>query len=152
VVARSAGAAQRSPAPLVAAPDGGRSKGANARLIDFAPHSHTHCILRNEIPSAGGKRSKPPFARWGNGPPSRSACFPNPNGQRGDFGDSDKAVLRAEGIQAAVTGIGGANSSRTELLELKRYPVALYHDDAGFCAEVTGFRSALLAASGRRAS
>jgi hypothetical protein len=33
------------------------------------------------------------------------------------------------------------------MLELKRYPVGLYHDSAGFQAEVTGFRSAVLAAS-----
>jgi hypothetical protein len=33
------------------------------------------------------------------------------------------------------------------MLELKRYPVGMFHDAAGFQAEVTGFRNAVLAAS-----
>ena len=127
-------------------------KGADMRLIDFGPHSHTHCILGNE--SVERRRNEiqisiAKVAQWTGRPVS---VFSFPNGQRGDFDEADKAVLRAQGIQAAVTGIGGANNSRTEPLELKRYPVALYHDDAGFRAEVTGFRSALLAAGWRRAS
>jgi hypothetical protein len=32
------------------------------------------------------------------------------------------------------------------MLELKRYPVGIYHDSAGFRAEVTGFRNGLRAA------
>ena len=127
-------------------------KGADAGLIDFGPHSHTHCIFKNETPERRRQEIRTSIRKVNEWTSRPVHLFSYPNGQRGDFGEPDKQVLCAEGIQAAVTGICGANNGRSELLELKRYPVALYHDDAGFCAEVTGFRTALLAASGRRAS
>lgn len=125
-------------------------KGADAKRIDFGPHSHTHCILKNETPERRRDEIRTSIRKvkeWTSRP---LTFFSYPNGQRGDFNEADKQVLRAEGIHAAVTGIGGANNSRTEPLELKRYPIGLFHDDAGFRAEVTGLRSALRAASGRR--
>jgi peptidoglycan/xylan/chitin deacetylase (PgdA/CDA1 family) len=125
---------------------------ADSKLIDFGAHSHTHCILKNESHQRRREeiqKSVRKVAQW----TGRSGrLFSYPNGQRGDFGEVDRQALRAEGIRAAVTGISGANSRRSEMLELRRYPVALHHDEASFRAEVTGFRSALLAAARRRAS
>jgi len=125
---------------------------ADPALIEFGAHSHTHCILKNESDQRRREEietSVSKVTQW-TGRPSR--LFSYPNGQRGDFGEVDRQARRAVGVQAAVTGIGGANDSRTEVLGLRRYPVSLYHDDAGFRAEVTGFRSAVLAATGRRTS
>jgi peptidoglycan/xylan/chitin deacetylase (PgdA/CDA1 family) len=116
-------------------------------VIEFGAHSHTHCILRNESNQRRQEEVRSSIekvAEW-----SRSAVrlFSYPNGERGDFSETDKQALRASGVEAAVCGIGGANDRRTDLLELKRYPVGIYHDQDGFRAEVTGLRTAVLAAS-----
>jgi hypothetical protein len=68
--------------------------------------------------------------------------FAYPNGQRRDFGPCDQETLRVEGIEAAVTGIAGANSAGADVLALRRYPVGMYHDELGFRAELSGIRSA----------
>ena len=120
-------------------------RNADSELVEFGAHSHTHCILKNECEQRRQEEvaiSIRKVAEW-TGKPTR--LFSYPNGQRGDFGETEFRTLRAEGIDAAVTGIGGSNHSRLSMLELRRYPVALFHDDSGFRAEVTGFRSALLA-------
>jgi peptidoglycan/xylan/chitin deacetylase (PgdA/CDA1 family) len=126
-------------------------KGADMSLVDFGPHTHTHCILRNESAERRQEEIRTSIRKVSEWLTRPVVLFSFTNGQRGDFDEADKQVLREEGIQAAVTGIGGANSSRADLLELRRYPISLHHDEAGFCAEVTGFRSALLTVSGRRA-
>lgn len=123
---------------------------ADKTIIDFGAHSHRHCILKNE--SAATRRdeiqtSLHKVSEWTSSP---SRLFSYPNGQRGDFNDADKEVLRAEGVDTAVSGIRGANSNRADMLELRRYPIALYHDDVGFRSEITGFRNVLLTLSGRR--
>jgi peptidoglycan/xylan/chitin deacetylase (PgdA/CDA1 family) len=118
-------------------------------LIELGAHSHTHCILSNETAARRQHEiqiSIGRVAQW-TGRPVR--LFSYPNGQRGDFGEIDKQALRAAGIAAAVSGIAGANGRRSDLLELRRYPVGIAHDNAGFCAEVTGFRTALLRSAGR---
>ena len=122
---------------------------ADPRLLDFGAHSHTHCILKNETAERRRQEirtSVRKVAEW-TGRPAR--LFSYPNGETGDFNEADKAALRAEGVEAAVTGVGGANDSSFDAFELKRYPLTLYHDAARFRAEVTGFRSALLSATGR---
>ena len=120
---------------------------ADHELIEFGAHTHTHCILGNESrerreQEIGSSIDK--VQQWTGRP---VLLFSYPNGERGDFGEVDKELLRAKGIQAAVTGIAGANGRRFEPLELKRYPVGLYHDAVDFRAEVTGFRTAVLRAS-----
>jgi peptidoglycan/xylan/chitin deacetylase (PgdA/CDA1 family) len=120
-------------------------RSADTQLIEFGAHSHTHCILKNETRERRQEEivsSIRKVAQWTERP---VRLFSYPNGERGDFGEEDKQVLRANGIKAAVTGIGGANHRSTDLLELRRYPVGLYHDAADFRAEVTGFRTAVLA-------
>jgi len=122
-------------------------RASDPHLIEFGAHSHTHCILNNETRERRREEirsSLDRIAQW-TGRPVR--LFSYPNGERGDFGETDKEALRARSIQAAVTGISGANGRRSEMLELKRYPVGMFHDAAGFEAEVTGFRNAILAAS-----
>jgi len=127
-------------------------KTADQKLIEFGAHGDTHCILRNESPERREREIRSSIARVGelSGRPVR--FFSYPNGERGDFNESDKAILRAEGIHAAVSGIAGANNRDSDLLELKRYPVTIGHDRARFRAEVTGFRTGLLRLAGRRIS
>lgn len=121
----------------------------DGELIELGAHSHTHCILRNESRERRDteiRDSIRKLAEW-TGAPVR--LFSYPNGQKGDFDEADKRVLREEGIQAAVAGIAGANSRRTDRLELRRYPVGLFHDASSrFSAEVTGLRSAVRAVAG----
>lgn len=122
---------------------------ADSGLIDFGAHGHTHCILGNENRERRQheiRTSIRKVAEW-TGRPVR--IFSYPNGQRGDFDQDDKSVLRAEGIVAAVSGIRGSNSASTDPFELRRYPVGLFHDQAGYSAEVTGLRKGLLLATGR---
>jgi peptidoglycan/xylan/chitin deacetylase (PgdA/CDA1 family) len=112
-------------------------------LIEFGAHGHSHCILRNETRARRDEEitlSIDRVARW-TGKATRT--FSYPNGQLGDFDGSDKQLLRARGIEAAVTGVPGRNQDGRDLLELKRYPVGIYHGKAGFVTEVTGFRTAL---------
>ena len=127
-------------------------KSADLEWIEFGAHGHTHCILKNESRERRREEIQTSIdkVRQWIGRPVR--LFSYPNGERGDFDESDKDVLRASGIQAAVTGIGGANTSDSDLLELRRYPVGLWHDESVFPAEITGFRNALLTARRRLAS
>jgi peptidoglycan/xylan/chitin deacetylase (PgdA/CDA1 family) len=112
------------------------------QLIDFGAHTHTHCILSRESRERRHHEIRASILKvqeW-SGKPVR--LFSYPNGERGDFDQTDRNVLAAEGITAAVTGIPGANNHRADLLQLRRYPVGLYHHDAAFRAEVLGVRTA----------
>lgn len=127
-------------------------RAADSTLIEFGSHSHTHCILRNETRQRRQQEIHTSIEKVAQWTGRRTRTFSYPNGERGDFGETDKEVLRAAGVEAAVTGIGGANSSRAELLALRRYPISIDHGDASFRAEVSGFRTAVLAAARRLAS
>ena len=121
---------------------------SDTELIEFGAHSHTHCILKNETAERREEEIRNSISKVSQWTGTTVRLFSYPNGQSGDFDETDKEILRAAGIQAAVTGIAGANSRDADVLALKRYPIALSHNDAGFRAEVTGFRAALLAARG----
>lgn len=112
-------------------------------FFEFGAHTHTHCILENETTSRRREEIGTSIATVSKWTRRRVLFFSYPNGQVGDFGEVDKQMLRAEGIEAAVTGIAGANRTGSELLALKRYPVGIDHDRASFSAEVTGFRTAV---------
>jgi peptidoglycan/xylan/chitin deacetylase (PgdA/CDA1 family) len=116
---------------------------ADPHIIEFGAHSHTHCILGNESRERRRQEidSSIDRVRQWTGRPVQ--LFSYPNGECGDFGETDKEDLRANGIEAAVTGIGGANDGDADLLELKRYPVGMGHDRAAFAGEVTGLRTAV---------
>ncbi len=124
-------------------------KTLDTRLISLGAHTHTHCILSNERSERRSEEIRTSVrmvAAWG-GQPVR--LFSYPNGQRGDFDESDKQILRREGVDVAVTGTAGANSSRIDPLALRRYPIGIFHDDeSSFCAELTGFRSVLRSVAG----
>lgn len=113
-------------------------------LVEFGGHSHTHCILANETEPRRLEEIRlcTVLIRQWTGRPVR--LFAYPNGGLTDFGGFDQKALRAQGIAAAVTGIAGANTADTDPLVLRRYPVGLYHDTAGFRAELSGLRSAIL--------
>jgi peptidoglycan/xylan/chitin deacetylase (PgdA/CDA1 family) len=121
----------------------------NEGLVEFGAHTHTHCILSNESHERRRDeiRSSVAKVRQWTGKPECS--FSYPNGQRGDYGEFDKQVLRGEGIDNAVSGMTGANTPRTDMLELRRYPVGLFHDDAAFLVELMGVRRLLRAMGGR---
>jgi len=113
-------------------------------LIEFGGHGHTHCILSHESDTRRRDeihRCTDLIAGW-TGRPVR--LFAYPNGQPTDFGAFDQDVLRGAGITAAVTGIAGANAASADPLALRRYPLGLHHDTAGFRAELSGLRSAIL--------
>ena len=122
---------------------------ADPRLIEFGAHSHTHCILTNESRLRRREEILTSIDKVEQFTGRRVLLFSYPNGQREDFDELDKEVLRSRGIEAAVSGMAGANDGRADALELRRFPVGMYHGDAGFRAEVAGFRAALLAVRGR---
>jgi peptidoglycan/xylan/chitin deacetylase (PgdA/CDA1 family) len=118
-------------------------RSADSDLLEFGGHTDRHCILRNETPerrAAEIRTSIRKLREW-TGRPVR--LFSYPNGQQEDFSEGDKQVLREQGVEAAVTGIPGTNSRETDPLELRRYPVGLFHTRHGFKAEVAGLRTAL---------
>lgn len=121
----------------------------DASLIEIGAHSHTHCILRNESRTRREQEIRVSIRRLSDWGGKAIRVFSYPNGEPGDFDDWDKEILRAEGVEAAVTGIGGANGPETDLLALKRYPVTLQHDNSRFRAEVCGFRNAMQSLAGR---
>lgn len=118
-------------------------KRLDRKLIDFGAHSHSHCILRNESPARREwelQQSIETVRSWTGG---RGHLFAYPNGARGDFNEMDKSTLQSLHIKAALTTIPGANGPACDPLELRRYPVGLFHDENTFVAEITGFRSLL---------
>ena len=113
-------------------------------LFDFGGHTHNHAILGNEtrevrrweilesmrrIPEQGGRDA---------------AVFSYPNGQKGDYDEGDKAVLRSIVCKAALSGIAGINPAGADMLELRRLPVSLGHTSHAFHAELSGLRHKLL--------
>ncbi len=122
---------------------------ADPQLVDFGAHSHTHCIFRNESRARRTQEIQTSIRKVTEWTGQRGRLFSYPNGENGDFDSADKEALRAEGIEAAVSGIGGANRCPCDLLELRRYPITLHHTMERFQAEVTGFRNALRGATSR---
>ena len=125
---------------------------ANPQVLAFGAHTHTHCILSNESLERRCdeiRTSIHKVAQW-TGRPVR--VFSYPNGEPGDFQETDKQVLRSEGVEVAVTGVFGANRRAVDPLELRRYPVTIHHDASRFRGEVTGFRTVLRSMSERRLS
>jgi len=124
----------------------------DARLIDFGPHTDRHPILRNESPTTRETEiatSIKKVTQWTGRP---TQVFSYPNGDRGDFGEFDKQVLRSKGIEAAVTTIPGSNRLGCDPLELRRYSVGLHHSRSAFIAETTGFRTLLMSLAGKTQS
>lgn len=117
---------------------------ANPRILKFGAHTHSHCILRNESPARRAEEIRMSVERVETWTRSKSPLFSYPNGEPGDFSDTDKQILREAGVTAAVTGIGGLNSPDCDPLALRRLPVGLYHDPTGFQVELSGLRSAAL--------
>jgi peptidoglycan/xylan/chitin deacetylase (PgdA/CDA1 family) len=92
-------------------------------LVDFGAHSHTHCIFSNESRERRVyeiSHSVELVQAWSGKP---VFCFSFPNGEAGDFDELDKSVLRANGVQAAVTALLGRNHPDVDVLELRRQPV-----------------------------
>jgi hypothetical protein len=75
--------------------------------------------------------------------------FSYPNGDPGDFGDFDKRVLRALGVEAAFSNILGTNQPGSDLYELRRYGVGLNHSMASFIAELAGLRAFMVSLAHR---
>lgn len=118
------------------------------RVVELGAHSHSHCILRNETLERRRREIETSLERVSEWTGRAVNLFSYPNGQRGDFNETDKEVLRARGVVAAVSTITGANRVGQDPLELKRYPVGLYHDRNSFRAEVSGFRTLLRGVAG----
>jgi peptidoglycan/xylan/chitin deacetylase (PgdA/CDA1 family) len=113
------------------------------RLIELGAHTHTHAILRNETPQRREQElllSVRNVREWTGG---RVTLFSYPNGEQGDFDDTDKEILQSQGIIAAFSTVPGANSSDCDWMAMKRYSVGLWHSKSAFVSEVTGFRSGL---------
>ncbi len=124
---------------------------AASALLEFGAHTHTHCILANETAERRQYEIRTSIARVSEWTGRPVTLFSYPNGERGDFSDADKTVLRQCGIRAAVTGMGGVNRAGADALALRRLPVGLFHDQAGFRAEVSGLRSAMMFSGWRAA-
>ena len=122
---------------------------ADRSLIEFGAHGHTHCILGNETPERRREEIRTSVAKVHEWTGAAVRVFSYPNGERGDFGESDKETLRETGVKVAVTGMAGANSRNFDPLALRRYPLTMHHGDAAFRAEVSGFRSGLRAVVAR---
>jgi peptidoglycan/xylan/chitin deacetylase (PgdA/CDA1 family) len=67
------------------------------------------------------------------------ALFSYPNGTADDFGDRDKASLRAAGYVAAVTQIAGVNDKHADRFALRRMNIGRGHTPQLFIAQVSGF-------------
>lgn len=119
-------------------------------LVELGAHGHSHCILRNEAAARREieiSRSVAMLGQWTGRPPR---LFSYPNGEPGDFGEADKAMLRFHGIRAAFTTTAAANGEGADFLALSRYPVTRHHDRPTFAAEVSGLRATLNALVGKR--
>lgn len=92
-------------------------------LVEFGAHSHTHCVLSNESRDRRTheiSHSVELVQTWTHKP---VFCFSFPNGEAGDFDEIDKSVLRANGVQAAVTALTGRNHPNVDVFELRRQSV-----------------------------
>lgn len=68
----------------------------------------------------------------------RNVPFSYPNGQPGDYGLSDMAVLEELGVSLAVTESPGWNTARTPLLALRRQSIGLHTSFTSFLWQVFG--------------
>jgi peptidoglycan/xylan/chitin deacetylase (PgdA/CDA1 family) len=121
----------------------------DSHWVEFGAHTHRHAILRDEPLTQREweiSMSIERIRQWTHRP---VRLFSYPRGNRGDFGEADKRVLLAKGVEAAVTGISGANRTGCDLYGLRRYGVGLNHSGNAFIAEVAGFRTLLNSLMGR---
>jgi len=96
---------------------------ANSGLIEFGAHTASHAILRL-LPEAARtheiENSIRAVQRLADRP---CRLFSYPNGRAGDFDAFDTAVLKAAGIQVAVSTIEGPNPAGSDHLSLHRYGI-----------------------------
>jgi peptidoglycan/xylan/chitin deacetylase (PgdA/CDA1 family) len=126
-------------------------RSADRSVLRFGAHTDVHCILSNETPERRASEIRLSIAKVAGWTGTACRTFSYPNGGRDDFGEMDAKVLRDEGIEAAVTGIAGANTHKIDPLSLRRYPIGLYHVPSVFTAEITGVRSTMLSLTRRAA-
>ena len=121
----------------------------NDGLIALGTHTHHHCILANENLQRRRweiTKSIRALSEWTG---QRVFAFAYPNGDDGDYDERDKEILREHSVSVAVSAQPGTNHSGCDLLELRRYPVGLYHKRHTFAAEITGLRTVVRRLSGR---
>ncbi|MCS7010059.1 MAG: polysaccharide deacetylase family protein, partial [Anaerolineales bacterium] len=113
----------------------------DSSLISLGAHNHTHCILSNETSERRRWEVLTSLRKVGQWAGKPITLYSYPNGQQGDFNEEDKRTLQAAGVTFAVSGIPGANPRNIDPLELRRYPIGLYHDPLAFHGEITGLRT-----------
>jgi peptidoglycan/xylan/chitin deacetylase (PgdA/CDA1 family) len=121
----------------------------DSSLVELGAHSHTHCILGNESRKRRDWEIRTSIRKVSEWSGRQVRLFSYPNGEPGDFNEDDKHILAAHGIEAAVAGIAGSNTHRSDRLALRRFPVGLFHDrPCRFSAEVSGLRATVRSVAG----
>jgi len=95
-------------------------------LIDFGAHSETHAILSLLGSEAKALEIRRSIEKVGALRGQRCSLFAYPNGRRRDFDADCMALLRDQGIEAAVTAVEGVNDDQTPLMELRRIGIGAH--------------------------
>ena len=118
-------------------------------LIDFGAHTHSHCILKNESRDTRKKEIAISVKRVKEITGQYEVPFSYPNGQIGDFDKEDKLCVK-KFCYCAVSGIPGYNDHTSDLFELRRYCIGLYHSLGAFKLEISGTRQIVSRFLGRK--
>lgn len=111
--------------------------------IDFGAHTESHAILtklseekaREEI-----KNSKKIIKEKAD---NVSNVFAYPNGQKNDFDENIKKIVREENFENALTTIPGFNDNKSDPFELKRFTMDDTNNFDVFLATISGIRAFL---------
>jgi peptidoglycan/xylan/chitin deacetylase (PgdA/CDA1 family) len=107
-------------------------------LVEIGSHSVTHPLLarcdrgEQEREIAASKREIETMTD------GRCDVFCYPGGQRGEFDDTTKAVVRGAGYRAALTTIPGVNPVSTDPFELRRFTISDTEPFATFVMKMYG--------------
>jgi peptidoglycan/xylan/chitin deacetylase (PgdA/CDA1 family) len=94
---------------------------AASGLVTFGSHTHTHVILSRCDPARAAAELTTSRRIIENrlGRPCDLFCYPN--GRRGDFNDTTRELLKAQGFSGALTTVYGKNRPDADPYTLRRY-------------------------------
>jgi peptidoglycan/xylan/chitin deacetylase (PgdA/CDA1 family) len=114
-------------------------------LVSIGSHTASHFILSRCAPEVVREdlRSAKRIIEERLDAPCPLFCYPN--GGRGDFDDSTRAIVQEAGHTCALTTVVGFNDSRSDVYELKRVGVFNWHTFTDFEMMVSGVTPRVMA-------
>lgn len=108
--------------------------------INFGAHGESHAVLTKISPGKAKEEIKNSKELIREKVGDISNVFAYPNGQKNDFDDNIKKIIKEENFEAALTTVTGLNDNNSDLFELKRFTMDDTNSFPKFVATISGLR------------